>query len=313
MKFLRPLLLFCLWLLVAQSATAGTATIQAVAVLPAAHSVSVRLALTAPVAPHAEALTSPDRIVIDLPEVQPAANLPVGQAHAPVRSVAVTQISSSPLLTRVTITLDSAQRFSISSSGNVLTLTLGAGTANAATQPSPAPPLTPRRPTPLQPGLRPSPAIRSAVPATPGTTAASGAKPSTVETEFDVVQPPPPPPPPKVLRVNYANGQLTIQSERSTLAEILAEVKKRTGAEMSVPGGAQEPVFCRLGPGPAREVLTQLLTGTNFNFIMTSDENDPTQLRSLMLLPKSGGAFAPSSQPAQPPPPPEPQDNGQPE
>lgn len=238
-------------------------------------------------------MTSPDRIVLDLPDALPSANTPVGAGKSPVTSVAVAQISASPPHTRVTINLESPQPFALSAAGNTVTVSIGEGNAAPASPLQPAA-VAPASVAPSAPGnVRPAPAVAAPRTNEPVHRAAT---PPGFETQFEVIQPPPPPPPPKVLEVTYQGGQLGIRSERSTLAEVLAEVKKRTGAEVTVPPGAEEPVFATIAPGPVRDVLAQLLTGSNFNFIMTSDENDPTQLRSLTLLPKTGGGVAPAGQ-----------------
>ncbi|MBA3914477.1 MAG: hypothetical protein H0X25_11675 [Acidobacteriales bacterium] len=231
--------------------------------------------------------------MLDLPDVIPGANTPVGAAKSPVTSVAIAQISASPPHTRVTINLESPQPFALSAAGNTVTVALGEGNSAPAAPPQPSS-VAPTFAAPSAPAnVRTTPAATAPRTTEPAHHAATSPG---FETQFEVIQPPPPPPPPKVLEVTYQGGQLSIRSERSTLAEVLAEVKKRTGAEVTVPPGAQEPVFATIGPGPVRDVLAQLLTGSNFNFIMTSDENDPTQLRSLTLLPKTGGGVTPAGE-----------------
>src|SRR6266849_5994171 len=101
-------------------------------------------------------------------------------------------------------------------------------------------------------------------------------------------QPPPAKPAAKV-QVNYAKGQLSIWADKASLAEVLYEVHRRTGADIPIPAGAeQDQVVTNLGPGPAREVLASLLNGSRFNFIMVGSERDPAQLRSVLLTVKDG-------------------------
>src|SRR5689334_9678548 len=59
-------------------------------------------------------------------------------------------------------------------------------------------------------------------------------------------------------QVSYQNGQLTIVAPNSTLGDILRAVHKQTGAEIEVPE-AKERVVTHLGPGPARDVVADLL------------------------------------------------------
>src|SRR5690242_19004670 len=63
-------------------------------------------------------------------------------------------------------------------------------------------------------------------------------------------------------QVSYLNGQLTIIAPNSTLGDILNAVQKQTGADIEVPSGASERIAGRMGPGPARDVIAQLLNGS---------------------------------------------------
>jgi hypothetical protein len=87
-------------------------------------------------------------------------------------------------------------------------------------------------------------------------------------------------------QVDFHNGQLTIVSQNSTLADILREVRKETGAEFDVPSGATERVVTAIGPGPARDVLAKLLNGTHFNYVMVGSTNYPTVLERVVLTQK---------------------------
>jgi hypothetical protein len=87
-------------------------------------------------------------------------------------------------------------------------------------------------------------------------------------------------------QVEFQDGQLTIVSQNSTLADILREVRKETGAEFEVPSGASERVVTAIGPGPARDVLAKLLNGTHFNYVMVGSTADPTVLERVVLTPK---------------------------
>ncbi len=69
-------------------------------------------------------------------------------------------------------------------------------------------------------------------------------------------------------QVSYQNGLLTIVAPNSTLGDILRAVRKQTAADIDVPASASERVVTRLGPGPAREVMAELLNGSRFNYIL---------------------------------------------
>jgi hypothetical protein len=92
-------------------------------------------------------------------------------------------------------------------------------------------------------------------------------------------------------QVNYQNGLLTIVAQNSTLGDILNAVRSRTGAAVDIPpADTSERVIGQLGPGPARDVLTQLLNGSSFNYVMTSPGSDPGALAHLVLIPRVGVA-----------------------
>src|ERR1700746_2023243 len=68
-------------------------------------------------------------------------------------------------------------------------------------------------------------------------------------------------------QVIYESGQLTILAPNSTLSDILRAIRKQTSADIDIPANANERVVTSLGPGPAREVVAELLNGSKFNFV----------------------------------------------
>jgi len=88
-------------------------------------------------------------------------------------------------------------------------------------------------------------------------------------------------------QVTFQNNQLTIVAPNSTLAEILRAVRKQTGAEIEVPA-APERVVTHLGPGPAREVMAELLNGSRFNYVLLGSPGDQNGLTRVVLVAKSG-------------------------
>lgn len=121
-------------------------------------------------------------------------------------------------------------------------------------------------------------------------------------------QPPPLPPPlpsgpqgpvpqvpldaisPVAPQVIYKDGQLTIVAANSTLGDILRGVRKHTSADIEIPPTASERVVTRLGPGPAREVMAELLNGSHFNYILLGSPDDANLLVRVVLVPKSSDA-----------------------
>ena len=88
--------------------------------------------------------------------------------------------------------------------------------------------------------------------------------------------------------VSYQNGLLTIIAPNSTLGDILRSVRKHTAADIEVPATASERVVTRLGPGPAREVMAELLNGSRFNYILLASPEDANALVRVVLVAKTG-------------------------
>ncbi len=86
------------------------------------------------------------------------------------------------------------------------------------------------------------------------------------------------------VRVVYHDGQLTIDARNATLADVLKLVAEKTGATIDVPPGTGlEPMVEHAGPGMPNDVLTQLLNGSRFNFIIVNSTKDPQQLAQVLL------------------------------
>jgi len=88
-------------------------------------------------------------------------------------------------------------------------------------------------------------------------------------------------------QVSFQNGQLTIVAPNSTLGDILRAVRKQTGAEIEIPD-ASDRVVTHLGPGPARDVMAELLNGSRFNYVLLGSQEDASRLTRVVLVAKSG-------------------------
>jgi len=106
-------------------------------------------------------------------------------------------------------------------------------------------------------------------------------------------------------QVTYQDNQLTIVAPNSTLADILRAVHKQTGAEIEIPS-APDRVVTRLGPGPARDVMADLLNGSRFNYILLGSPGDANALSRVVLVAKSGVDVTPNMATSEP----RPQPNG---
>lgn len=99
-------------------------------------------------------------------------------------------------------------------------------------------------------------------------------------------------------RVTYEKGQLSIVAINSTLGDILRAVRKQTGADIDVPD-AKERVVTHLGPGPAQEVIAELLNGSRYNYVLLGSAQDPGVLTKVVLVARAG-PDKPNSNPATP-------------
>jgi hypothetical protein len=82
---------------------------------------------------------------------------------------------------------------------------------------------------------------------------------------------------------------LTIDAENSSLADILLAIRSHTGASIEMPGStSRERIAIHLGPAPVREVLSSLLYGTDFNYVIQSSEDDRTALGKVIIISRDG-------------------------
>jgi hypothetical protein len=85
-------------------------------------------------------------------------------------------------------------------------------------------------------------------------------------------------------KVTYVNGQLTISARDASLGDILRAVSTKTGAVIEFPSDrAQEHLSANAGPGPVREVLSSLLNGSRFNYVMLASPTNPNILQRMIL------------------------------
>lgn len=213
----------------------------------------VEIQCSQPVKPQIQLITGPDRLVVDFPNALPGDDLHgITTGRGDVKSVRVGLFAKNPPVTRVVLDLKGPQTYQLFPSGNTLLVRLGSGALGSNM---------------MRPVVQPVSAPQaSAMPA-----------------------PPPAKPEPKV-EVRYENGRMSIWANRATLAEVLFEVHRKTGADVPIPAGAQqELVVTSIGPAPVREVLASLLNGSQFNFIVVGYDGEPGKLKSLILTPRGQG------------------------
>jgi hypothetical protein len=97
-----------------------------------------------------------------------------------------------------------------------------------------------------------------------------------------VVPPEAPVMPPKVV---CKGDQMTISANNSTLSSVLDEVHRCMGTKIDLPDGAgQKRMFDRIGPGPASQVIDELLSNTGYNYVVGASPANQEKIESIMLL-----------------------------
>jgi hypothetical protein len=104
---------------------------------------------------------------------------------------------------------------------------------------------------------------------------------------------------PSPASVTWDSQGLRIDAANSSLAQILADVSTATGAK--VEGfDADQRVFGVFGPGPARDVLSQLLQGSGYNVILIGDQGQGTPREILLSSRHAGTKTTAAANPATP-------------
>jgi len=89
--------------------------------------------------------------------------------------------------------------------------------------------------------------------------------------------------------VTWNSQGLRIQASNSSLSQILNAVSTQTGAKVEGVSG-DERVFGDYGPGTARDVLSQLLRGSNYNFLLLGDQGQGTPRQVILTAHRGAGA-----------------------
>ena len=211
------------------------------------------------VTPETQVLTGPDRVVIDLPGAVPGAELgPVVVNRGDVKGVRVGLFKSNPPVTRIVLDLKEPHEYKLFSSVNAVIVKVGSR------------------------GLAPKPAVIPASAVSICPELASGPRVGALSASLTSPSVP--------ARVSFENKLLSVRANGTTLAGVLLEVRRQTGADITVPLEAErELVVADLGPAPTREVLAALLNGTQYNFILLGYDGDAGGVQRVILSPKPGG------------------------
>lgn len=151
---------------------------------------------------------------------------------------------------------------------------LAAQTNSAQTNPSPAPAVPVHKH--VHPHKKPAAATPAPQPSQP----------------MAPVAPPPPNWPandlPGAASVVFDSRGLLVVASNSSLAQILKEVSLETGVKVEGMD-ADQRIFGTYGPGPARDVILQLLDGSGYDVLMIGDRGEGTP-RRITLTSRSGSA-----------------------
>ena len=229
----------CLWpvlvlLTPAQAAQASVGTIRRVDVLNRGSNFELEIDSTQPVKPQTLVVSSPDRLIVDLPYSIPGPSLrPLIVSMGEVKGIRVGLYKSNPPVTRVVVDLKSPQLYQVFPSGRAVIVKIMAKDNHtaAALVSSPV-------------AANVAPQVQAAKP------------PPRVEVVFRDGK----------LKI-WANkaplAEVLHEVQQSTGARITIP-----------PGTAQETVIADVGPAPPREALNALLNGSAYNFILVGSGQD---------------------------------------
>ncbi len=237
-------------------------SVQQIRVLDSKNSVEIEVEASDRIVPQTQVLTGPDRLVVDFPNAVPGSGLRSQSVYqGEVKDLRVGLFQAKPPITRVVLDLNSPQAYQVFPGRTVIIKVTGSGGSEAASDPDPVV-------APARPGLVTANYTR-------GAERVSVPNPSAQASFQGTAKP---------LDVWFRDGLLKIKANKATLSEVLFAVQQRTGAEIGIVAGAeQEQVVVDLGPAPAPQVLSQLLNGSRFNFLIVSSPNDPRQLDRVIL------------------------------
>ena len=221
----------------APAALAQSLTVRSVSVLGTSGQPQIEVKTSGPVSPATQAVTGPDRIVIDFPGALPASTLTKLAVHrGGLQRIRTGLFQSQPPITRIVLDVDGPTDYQVVPSGNSIVIKLGH--PELASKPVPAP----AAPVPAA-AVKLASAVPTSSPAALRPPKQTSLPPlqvvNTVAAPSIVPQRPAPPPRPAV-DVGVRSNLLSIRAQGATLAEVLYEVHRRTGADIAIPAGAEQ-------------------------------------------------------------------------
>lgn len=243
-------------------------SVRSVKVLGSKDTVEIEVEASDRIVPETRVLTGPDRLVVDFPNASPSnqvRNQSVDRGE--VKDVRVGLFQSKPPVTRVVLDLKTARSFQIFPYGRTVMIKVMGDAAASNTSGS-------------DQGYGAGSNGQAGLVATNYTTGVQSIRVEDQQTP---------------LRVSFRDGLLGIHANKATLSEVLFAIQQRTGADISIPAGAeQEKVVAEIEPAPAPEVLARLLNGSKFNFLILSAGDDSRGLGRVILSYRTeGGNYMP--------------------
>src|SRR5882724_8836839 len=101
-----------------------TVSVKNVSVVRGKSGMQVEILASAPVTPQAMKLSSPDRVVLDLPNTVPAAKREIAVNGASIKAIRMARFQMTPPVTRIVVDLAANQDYELVPSGNKITLKL---------------------------------------------------------------------------------------------------------------------------------------------------------------------------------------------
>ncbi len=90
--------------------------------------------------------------------------------------------------------------------------------------------------------------------------------------------------------VTYDNAGLTIKSHGASLMDVLRAVCAQIGAELEAPSLSDDVVLGIIGPGPVRDVLATMFTGSPYDISTNGSPEDPNRVARVIVVPKDSTA-----------------------
>src|SRR5271166_376161 len=88
-----------------------------------------------------------------------------------------------------------------------------------------------------------------------------------------------------LVTVTYDRRLLSVQAHGASLRSVLASIGKRTGTEIDFGAGSDAGgVYVDLGPATVRDLLRDLLNGSQLNYVMLRSRSDPGFVERLVIL-----------------------------